>query len=238
MNSVWVCQKQGWTSHLRPPDSDYEPESMSSFCLSMGLQLEFPKEYPPHICIHFSPTFISIFYAWSWSGSFPPARDNMVDNAAVKHPLSLAVTEPRGAMVHIDPSGKDKATGCSKCLKNFLLKCKCGCEGWQLLGWRWMWLQTRNDYKQSRKNIPNWNMTGQGHHYGSVQLLRVLWAKCWLEGGLENRRKKWYKRFLWEMLYSRQGKLGPSLSVLIFGVWVQMSYWRRQKGKQQEKQAT
>lgn len=26
--------------------------------------------------------------------------------------------------------------------------------------------------------------------------------------------------------------------VLIFWVWVQMSYWRRQKGKQQEKQAT
>jgi len=35
-----------------------------------------------------------------------------------------------------------------------------------------MCLQTRNEQKQSRKNVANWKVTGQGHHHGSVRLLQ------------------------------------------------------------------
>lgn len=108
------------------------------------------------------------------------------------------------------PSGKEKATSCSNYLRNFLLECERGCEGWQLFGWSCMCLQTRNDQKQSRKNVANWRVKGQGRHYGFVRFLRALWAKWWLEWGLEHRTKKWHKGFLWGMLYSRQVKSSHS----------------------------
>lgn len=49
-----------------------------------------------------------------------PLQRHRGDSAAVLvYPLCLAVTEPRKAMAHADPSGKDKATGCSNHLKEF-----------------------------------------------------------------------------------------------------------------------
>lgn len=141
--------------------------------------------------------------------------------------------EPTEDIAHIDPFGKDKTTGYSNYLRNFLLKCECRCESWQLFGWSCMGFQTRNDQEQSRKSAANWKVTGQGHQYGSVRLLRALWVKCWLEGSLKHRTKKWHKGFLWGMLYSRQEKSNYSLSLLIFWVQVQMDNWRRSKGKQQ-----
>lgn len=100
---------------------DHEPESTNSSCLSMGLQLEHPDEYPSHIWIHHS-ALQHPFYAWGWSEGFP-------------------------------------------------------------------------------------SMKAPAHDTG----------------------KKLYKGFLWEMLYSRQGKPNLSLSVLTFWVWIQTSYWSRQK---------
>lgn len=125
MNSVWVCQQQSQTSHLRP-DCDYEPESTSSFCLPMGLQLESPSHIWTHLCPALSSASFTCISWLELVWRLPLHKDSctfpMVDNAAVKHPLSLAVTEPREATAHTDPSGKDKARGSSNRLKIFLLK--------------------------------------------------------------------------------------------------------------------
>lgn len=71
---------------------------------------------------------------------------------------------PKEAIAHIDTSDKDRGPGGSNCL-SFLLKRKYSCEGWQLLGWSYLCLSTRDNQKQSRKNVGNWKMTEQKYHY-------------------------------------------------------------------------
>lgn len=119
MNSVWVCQQQSQTSHLRP-DS-----------VIMSLKARAASAFPgvcswsPHHT-SVSSTQLCIIHMHFMLGAgleLPLHKDSctfpMVDSAAVKHPLSLAVTEPREATAHTDPSGKDKAIGSSNCLKHF-----------------------------------------------------------------------------------------------------------------------
>lgn len=242
MNSVWVCQQQSQTSHWRPPDCDYEPESTSSSCLSMDLQLEHPEECPSHICIHHSAL------------QHPPERFmlgvgleasplwrllHMVDSAEVKLPLSLAVTEPREFTAHTDPSGKGQAAGCSNCLNffffwningdvradNYLVGGGCGCK----LG------MTTNSQE---KNRANWNVTGQGLHYGSVQLLRVLWVKCWLGVRLGEQKKEIVQMVSLRNIVFKTREAKPFIVCTHLLGMGPDKLLEKGKGKQHKKQAT